>query len=72
MAMTEHTDQVAEPVSEPLPCHIPAEAIRSAAKFARDLAWRSHHTEAVSDCPHCTLSFLATWAEQLLIEIGRK
>ena len=46
----------------------PVEAIRSAARFVHELAKRSRHTEAVADCPHCNLSFLAIWAENLLNE----
>lgn len=46
---------------------IPEAAIRSSAQFARTMAKQSRHTEAVSECCHCNLNFLATWAENLLV-----
>jgi hypothetical protein len=40
-------------------------AARSAAAFALRYAHECcRHTEAVSECPHCNLAFLARWATQ--------
>lgn len=42
------------------------EAARSAARFARNLGARQQHTEAVADCPHCNLTFVAQWVLDML------
>jgi hypothetical protein len=34
-------------------------AVRSAAQFVKTIAQTFRHTEAVADCPHCNLTFLA-------------
>jgi flagellar motility protein MotE (MotC chaperone) len=49
----------------------PEAAIRSAARFALELAGKSKHCEAVADCAHCNLTFLATWAENMLTDLSR-
>lgn len=41
-------------------------AARSAARFAARYAHRLGHTEAVADCPHCNLGFLAAWVHDVL------
>lgn len=59
-----------ERMSSPKPADpngwIPTSAIRSAARFAKDFARMCPHTEAVSECAHCNIKFLAAWAEKLL------
>lgn len=45
---------------------VPSAAILSAADFVKTLACTHKHNEAVSDCAHCNLSFLAQWATNLL------
>lgn len=42
------------------------EAARSAATFVIGHAVRQRHTEAVADCPHCNMTFLASWVLERL------
>jgi len=41
-------------------------AARSAARFLLDYAYGLRHTEAVADCPHCNVSYLADWVLRTL------
>lgn len=41
-------------------------AARSAANFVYQHGARQMHTEAVADCPHCNLTFLARWVLDVL------
>lgn len=41
-------------------------AARSAAQFLRTAGPRLPHSEAVADCLHCNVQFLAEWALELL------
>jgi hypothetical protein len=43
-----------------------ASAVRSAAQFVKTIARTFRHTEAVADCPHCNLTFLADRALEAL------
>jgi len=41
-------------------------AARSAARWAVGFASQQQHTEAVADCPRCTIRFLAVWVLEVL------
>jgi hypothetical protein len=43
-----------------------AAAARSTAQFVREFGARQRHAEAVADCAHCNLTFLAGWVLDVL------